>query len=321
MNFILEGKEKSHQIYTKIIRSAETRLQARNYELQEPTSVLELFLKERYTRARAAPQSSSGGADDPEFGDCQLNHLLADLFGAGLDTTRATLSWLLLYLAHSPSVQEKINQVGDIESHFMVTKPNWSVLFRQEMKEVLPPGTKTISMEYYDALPYLRACLAEAQRIRSVVPMGIPHGTTADTDLAYFRIPRNTMVLPLQWAVHMNPDEWPEPDLFKPERFYDEHSNTFSTANRPHFMPFQTGKRMCLGDDLAKMVLFLLAGNLLRHFQLQAPSLPPSDREALLRGVDGLTLTPPPHKLRITARLVSAAGVSATATTTTADGN
>lgn len=110
MNFILEGKEKSHQIYTKIVRSAKTRLQARNYELQEPTNILELFLKERYTRARASAASSS--ADDPEFGDCQLNHLLADLFGAGLDTTAATLRWLLLYVALSPPIQEKLYRVG-----------------------------------------------------------------------------------------------------------------------------------------------------------------------------------------------------------------
>lgn len=171
------------------------------------------------------------------------------------------------------------------------------------MAETLPADAVDVSLEYYDSLPYLRACIAEAQRIRPVVTMGIPHGTTAATDLAHFRIPRGTMVIPLQWAVHMNPDEWPEPDLFKPERFYDEHSNTFSTANRPHFMPFQTGKRMCLGDDLGKMLLFLLAGNLLRHFQLRLPGrLPPPDREALLRGVDGLTLTPPPHKFRIAVR-------------------
>lgn len=163
-------------------------------------------------------------------------------------------------------------------------------------------------MEYYEALGYLRACIAEAQRIRPVVPMGLPHGTTADTDLADFHIPRNTMVLPLQWAVHMHPDEWPEPDLYKPERFYDEHTGAFSTAHRQqqHWMPFQTGKRMCLGDDLAKMLLFLLTGNLLRRFTMNVAAVAEGGadgdaggRETLLRGVDGFTLTPPPHKFRI----------------------
>lgn len=260
MRFILEGKEKTHQIYTKIVRDAESRLQANNYELQGDTNILELFLKERHSREK--------DSDDPDFGDSQLNHLLADIFGAGLDTTMTTIRWTLLYVALDPRVQKQL---------------------RQEFDEILPKG-HAVTMEYYESLVYLRACISEAQRIRSVVPMGLPHGTTAATDLADFHIPRNAMVLPLQWAVHMNPDEWPEPDLYKPERFTD------TATNRQHFMPFQTGKRMCLGDDLAKMLLFLLTGNLLRRFQL---SVSVDGREMLLRGVDGFTLTPPPHKFLI----------------------
>lgn len=271
----MEGKEKTHEIYTKIIRKAEARLQANNYDLQEATNILELFLKERQKQASASPSiATSIHADDSEFGDSQLNHMLADIFGAGLDTTMTTIRWTLLFVSLDSHVQAKL---------------------RQEFKEVLRENVD-VTMEYYESLPYLRACIAEAQRIRSVVPMGIPHGTTADTDLADFHIPRSTMVLPLQWAVHMSPDEWPEPDMYKPERFYDEFTGTSFSASQ-HFMPFQTGKRVCLGDDLAKMLLFLLAGNLLRRFTLH-----PAEQEnasLLLRGVDGFTLTPPPHQFRI----------------------
>lgn len=275
MKFIMEGKEKTHEIYSKIIRAAEERLQANNYELQDDSNILELFLKERHSRGL---DSTEAIANDPEFGDSQLNHLLADIFGAGLDTTMTTIRWTLLYVALDPAVQKKL---------------------KQEFKEVLPKG-HAVTMEYFDSLSYLRACIAEAQRIRSVVPTGLPHGTTTDTLLADFHIPQNSMVLPLQWAVHMNPVEWPEPDAFKPERFYDEFTGTtFSAA--AHFMPFQTGKRMCLGDDLAKMLLFLLTGNILHGFTLQV-ALEGEKEEArrlLFRGVDGFTLTPPAHKFRI----------------------
>lgn len=167
----------------------------------------------------------------------------------------------------------------------------------QEFNEVLPKDAD-VSMEYYDSLGYLRACIAEAQRLRSVVPMGVPHGTTAESELANFNIPRHSMVLPLLWAVHMHPDEWPEPDLYKPERFYDSHTSQFSPANPQHFMPFQTGKRMCLGDDLAKMLLFVFTGNLLRHFTMNIDGAA-EEVEELLKGVDGFTLAPPQHTIRI----------------------
>lgn len=272
MKFIMEGKEKTHQIYTKLIRAAEKRLQENHYNLSEPSNVLELFLKERHSRSNDQLQQ------DPQFGDSQLNHFIADLFGAGLDTTMTTIRWTLLYVALDPVVQKKLHQ---------------------EFDEVLPEGAD-VTMEYYDVLGYLRACIAEAQRIRSVVPMGLPHGTTSATDLADFHIPRNAMVLPLQWAVHMHPGEWPEPDLYKPERFYDEVAGAFSATNRQqHWMPFQTGKRMCLGDDLAKMLLFLLTGNLLRKFNMQLAGDGVTARKMLLRGVDGFTLTPAAHKFRI----------------------
>lgn len=88
-------------------------------------------------------------------------------------------------------------------------------------------------------LPYLQAAVAESQRIRPVVPTGIPHGALRDTRIAGYRVPRGTMVMPLQWAVHMSPEYWSRPEVFDPERFLDEEGKFF----RPEaFMPFQTGK-------------------------------------------------------------------------------
>lgn len=128
MKFILEGKEKTHEIYTELIRLAEARLQANNYELQDSTNILELFLKERHTRARST--------DDPEFGDSQLNHLVADIFGAGLDTTMTTIRWTLLYVARDKRIQERLDQVWKLFTSLKIHSYNISVLCRNSTKSL-----------------------------------------------------------------------------------------------------------------------------------------------------------------------------------------
>lgn len=53
-----------------------------------------------------------------------------------------------------------------------------------------------------------------------------------------FRVPKGTMVIPLQWAIHMDPDRWSEPHRFDPHRFLSEEGKV---VKPDCFMPFQTG--------------------------------------------------------------------------------
>ena len=68
---------------------------------------------------------------------------------------------------------------------------------------------------------------------------GIPHASVRDVEVEGFRVAKGTMVVPLQWAVHMDPDLWESPHAFDPRRFIDPEGR----FHRPHaFMPFQTGQ-------------------------------------------------------------------------------
>lgn len=98
------------------------------------------------------------------------------------------------------------------------------------------------------------------------------------------------MILPVQWAIHMNPKDWPEPEKFNPNRFLNEKGEYRTPST---FMPFQAGRRVCLGDEMAKMILYLFAANFLARFEFEA------DKDQKLDGVCGITLTPPDFKLKI----------------------
>ncbi|XP_058448986.1 cytochrome P450 306a1 [Malaya genurostris] len=262
IEFLLNGKAKTHKIYDSIIEERRRILLGSiGIEVNELANdcILSNFVQE--TRRRKA-------TNRPELAFCsdvQLRHLLADLFGAGVDTTFTTLRWLILFLSLNKDCQRKLRL--ELSSHLQCEP----------------------TLNDIEALPYLRACIAEVQRLRTVVPLGIPHGTVLDTTIAGYKLPKQTMVIPMLWAIHMNPQLWSDPTHFKPEHFLDD-SGQFQAPN--YFIPFQTGKRMCLGDELARMILFLYTARLFWHFELDIVEKP-SD----LTGVCGITLTPPSYEI------------------------
>lgn len=124
-----------------------------------------------------------------------------------------------------------------------------------------------------------------------MVPLGIPHGTNKNTYIGKYEIPENSMIIPLQWAVHMNPLDWSDPEDFNPKRFLLEDG---SYKSPPQFIPFQTGKRMCPGDELARMILYSYAAHIVRKYKI---SLPNSEEPPNFDGICGITLTPHTYNL------------------------
>ncbi|XP_011339143.2 cytochrome P450 306a1 isoform X2 [Ooceraea biroi] len=250
MTSLVDGKLKTHHLYQTIIDEHRARP-------QKTDSFLAAF-----------DDAMRTNADNPGyFTQPQFYHLLADLFGAGTDTTLTTFRWFMLFMATHPEEQRKI---------------------QDEMNELL--GTKLPRLEDKHVLIRLEAAIMETQRLRSITPLGIPHGTIQDTQLGDYDVPKGTMVVPLQWAIHTDPAHWHDPLSFKPERFIAEDG---SLAKPKAFLPYQTGKRMCVGDELAKMMLFLLAARMLHSFAISLPT----DAQIDLEGECGITLVPKPHRL------------------------
>ncbi|XP_063459928.1 cytochrome P450 2U1 isoform X4 [Pan paniscus] len=145
-------------------------------------------------------------------------------------------------------------------------------------------------------MPYTEATIMEVQRLTVVVPLAIPHMTSENTVLQGYTIPKGTLILPNLWSVHRDPAIWEKPEDFYPNRFLDDQGQLIKKET---FIPFGIGKRVCMGEQLAKMELFLMFVSLMQSF---AFALPEDSKKPLLTGRFGLTLAPHPFNITISRR-------------------
>lgn len=94
----------------------------------------------------------------------------------------------------------------------------------------------------------------------------------------------------------MDPTLWDKPEEFEPKRFIDASGK----VHKPdYFMPFGVGRRMCLGEVMARMELFLFFSSILHSFNVTLPDgvAPPT-----LNGHPGAALIPDSFKIQLTPR-------------------
>ncbi|GJM85193.1 hypothetical protein PR202_ga01621 [Eleusine coracana subsp. coracana] len=119
-----------------------------------------------------------------------------------------------------------------------------------------------------DRLPYLQAVIKETLRLHSVVPM-MSYRADATVQVQGYTIPEGSNVLVNVWAIHHNADVWTEPHRFIPERFLHREVDFFGRSF--HFLPFGSGRHMCLGLPLANRMLNMMLGSLLHRFDWMLP--------------------------------------------------
>lgn len=234
IRFLLEGKARTHEIYTKLIEKREKYWEYRKTIEEGNFNILDHFVDERMRR-ELSDEAQERLSTDIYYTREQLLHLLADMFGAGLDTTLATMRWFLLYMCKYQEVQERLKSVSPLSLRISFKYYYRISLILQEL-ETIPDAE--FDLEHLEQCHFLRACISEVQRIRSVVPLGIPHGAVEDFKIQGHLIPKNCMILPLQWSAHMMREKWIEPEYYWPDRFLDPSEKYCQPAD---FIPFQTG--------------------------------------------------------------------------------
>ena len=215
-------------------------------------------------------------AEDDRLDEESMMTLIADVFGAGIDTVSTSLTWALLFILSNPELQH------DLQAE----------LKREVGTERLP------TLADRARLPLLQATVLETLRKATVIPLAIPHYASEDSSVAGYFVPKGTLVLANLWAVNHDPNYFHRPDMFDPYRFLDENGQVL-VAQQAFSLPFSTGGRRCLGATLAKAQLFMFLGCMLQRLDFQ---LATSKEELSFDGNYGLTLRPRPFKVYVRPR-------------------
>ncbi|XP_010283251.1 PREDICTED: cytochrome P450 2K1-like [Phaethon lepturus] len=179
------------------------------------------------------------------FHNGNLLNLVSNLFTAGVETISTTLNWSFLLMLKYPEIQRKV---------------------QDEIQQVI--GSNPPRIEHRSQMPYTDAVIHEIQRFANILPLDLPHETAADVTLKGYFIPKGTYIIPLLTSVLQDKSQWEKPDMFYPEHFLDANGKF---VKKDAFMPFSAGRRICAGETLAKMELFLFFTRLMQRFTFHPP--------------------------------------------------
>ncbi|KAI0038259.1 cytochrome P450 [Auriscalpium vulgare] len=201
--------------------------------------------------------------------EVEVAYAISAPFGAGIDTTVSTMQWALVCAVLHPDVAQMLQTELD------------TVIGRSRLP--------TFADE--PALPYFKAFIKEVMRFRPVVPLAVPHATTADSAYAGYDIPAGTTVYGNIEALMKDPKIFPDPETFRPERFlgHDDFA-----------LPFGFGRRVCPGMHIGLQSVFIVVARILWAFALS----PASGAEPRLDAYVSLGLTrgPAPFAVSLRAR-------------------
>nr|XP_022312398.1 cytochrome P450 2C8-like isoform X2 [Crassostrea virginica] len=230
------------------------------YDENTPRDFIDVFLKKMIAE-KNNPSAT--------FDDDQLLKIIVELFVAGTETASTALRWFSLFMIRHPDVQDKM---------------------RKEINDIV--GTSRFpNMEDKPKLPYCEAVIHETLRVGAIVPLSIPHGLTNALDYKGFTIPKEAILVPNLHSVLFDEAIFPDPHSFKPERFLDKEG---TLQNTEKVLIFSLGRRVCLGEALARMEVFLFASSLIQRFRL----LPGDETIPEEKGVTGVTYAPRDFFLR-----------------------
>ncbi|XP_052071884.1 cytochrome P450 10-like isoform X2 [Mytilus californianus] len=189
---------------------------------------------------------------DPRVTEESATSMVMDLFGAGIETSANTLTFVLTDLSLYPDKQKKLYE---------------------EIQRVVGES-RNLSKEHLAQMSYLKACVKES--LRRTFPLSSGTGRYLETDLKVggYEIPKDTFVVVNSALMCKDERFFPRPTEFIPERWLrDTEGELMKSRNFPFaYNPFGYGQRSCLGQRFAENEIFIAVTKIIQNFQISLPA-------------------------------------------------
>lgn len=219
----------------------------------------------------AAKAEGSASQDRAEFNDEDLLAQCLLFFSAGFETVATCLSFTCHELLANPEVQQKLyEEIKAVEEEL---------------------GGKPLDYDTLMALKYLDCVVSES--LRKWPPAFIlDRMCSADFELkdeegeVVLQLRKDELVHIPVGAIHHDPDNFPEPEVFRPERFDEEHKHEIRQFT---YLPFGLGPRSCIGNRMALMEVKSLLYQLVKAYNLK-----PTDKTSpdMMSSISGFRMMP-----------------------------
>ncbi|MED6242424.1 hypothetical protein ATANTOWER_004499 [Ataeniobius toweri] len=185
-------------------------------------------------------QKNSGVQQEKGLNDHEILSQSMIFIFAGFETSSSSLTFLAYNLATNPEVMKKLQEEID------ATFPNKAPVQYQSLME----------MEYLDSV------INESLRLFPIASR-LERVAKASVEINDLVIPKGMVVMVPTWPIHRDPEIWPEPEKFKPERFSKKNKDNIDAYT---YMPFGSGPRNCIGMRFALLVMKLAVVEILQQY-------------------------------------------------------
>jgi cytochrome P450 len=168
------------------------------------------------------------------------------IVGAGSETTGSTLEYIFYYALTEPKIKARL---------------------LAELSTAKENGGDLSARSTLKNLPYLDACMKESLRLANGVSGRLPRYDPVNTIVwKEYALPPGTIISMTTNDMHMDPNCFPDPTAFNPDRWFDPVT---AKQGDQYFAPFSKGSRACIGRDLAQLEILITAGVILSTFEME----------------------------------------------------